>query len=268
MAEIRAISVGDTVEVRSPSAGRWTGEVVSWVSSAGETNRARIRCITPPTGTGHGIQAGQTTVVPLATLLPLTPPDRISIGDSVTYASAVGPWTGEVLEIFTTTALVRPVDPGHAGSDPYELPLADLTRTGDPDGMRDDGCDDVNVTGRVRPMHRHAVSGRAHAHPNGGEPHTHQQLRSPLVSVLPASDDRPRPDAPPDPVEILAQEVATFRRVVDMGYGWIALIGLPDVTEDDRDVARHMLAALVARPWHLVTLVDGDSGATDVMWQP
>jgi hypothetical protein len=68
------ISVGDTVEVRSPSAGRWTGEVVSWVSSTGETNRARIRCITPPAGTGHGIQAGQTTVVPLATLLPLTPP--------------------------------------------------------------------------------------------------------------------------------------------------------------------------------------------------
>lgn len=72
MAEIRAISIGDTVEVRSPSAGPWTGEVVSWVSETGETERARVRCLKPPANVGPStIEAGQTIVVPIATLLPL-----------------------------------------------------------------------------------------------------------------------------------------------------------------------------------------------------
>jgi hypothetical protein len=184
-------------------------------------------------------------------------PSPINVGDTVTYASAVGPWTGEVLEIFTATALVRPVDPGHAGSDPYELPLADLTRTGDPDGMRADGCDDVGVTGRVRPMHRHAVSGRAHAHPNGGEPHTHTELgrwQQEAAAALAALPEKVALDAlvaeavtagPPDPVEIVADRIAARRMADNVGPSY--------TTPGDIEQARDILALLVSGPWHLVT---------------
>jgi hypothetical protein len=58
---------------------------------------------------------------------------------------------------------------------------------------------------------------------------------------------------PPDPVEILAEQVQTYRSM-------LAHNDTRPIDDDDRDTARHMLAALLAGPWHLVTFGTGSDG--------
>jgi hypothetical protein len=164
---------------------------------------------------------------------------EINIGDTVEVRTTGfhGRWRGEVLGLQgDLAARVMCIDPrAHNGMSEglvRSVRLELLSRAGDPDGMRPDGCDDVDVTGRVRPMHRHAVSGRAHAHPNGGEPHTHQT-------------QRPQPDGPPDPVEVVAERIAARRMAENIGPSYI--------TPGDTYMAEQILAALVSGPWHLVT---------------
>lgn len=53
----------------------------------------------------------------------------------------------------------------------------------DPDGMRDDGCDDVSIPGYVRPLHGHATTGDVHAHPGGGLAHTHDRVATQVRAI-------------------------------------------------------------------------------------
>jgi hypothetical protein len=113
--------------------------------------------------------------------------DDLNIGDTV---DVTGPffetWRAEVIDVITENGrpearllcIRPPVDTGvtgiHAGQ-AVVLSVDLLTVAGDPEGMRSsDGCDDEDTTGRVRPYHRHAVTGKAHAHPGGQLAHTHQ----------------------------------------------------------------------------------------------
>jgi hypothetical protein len=216
------------------------------------------------------------------------------------------PWRGEVLEFVVdgadpAMARVLCTDPpdlpgGFAGirrGTSTTVPLAYLTRVGDPEGMREDGCDDVDVTGRARPYHRHAVTGEAHAHPSGGLAHTHQtpeqwQAMSQAatgamgrkvataaelthIGEVAAAAARGFTDAagltepaPPDPVEIVAL-VVRAHKFRDRN---VTRSGAPD--DADRADAREMLAALLAGPWHLVLIHDAGTarGIVDLEWTP
>lgn len=180
----------------------------------------------------------------------------INIGETVEVDAPNygGTWRGEVLGfvsgfVDTPTVRVRCITPPDDAMGPLALRAgvdsivgaSFLTRVGDPEGMRADGCDDVDVTGRVRPYHRHAVTGKAHAHPSGGLAHTHQDPAVAAAMSIAASaggvdaetfdalvaENR---NAPPDPVQVLSDALAITERS-----------------------ARKGLAALVAGPWHLVT---------------
>jgi hypothetical protein len=198
--------------------------------------------------------------------------DHIHLGETVDVTTPYsGTWRGEVIDVDEAnhTANVRclaGVDrPGgmKAGTS-LIVALTGLTRAGDPEGMREDGCDDVDVTGRVRPCHRHAVTGEAHAHPNGDRAHTHRSPAMDLPRGWPVTTTPgPGPiDERPDPVEILAREIATWRYANEGHHR--------TVTSEDRDVAREMLAALVAGPWHLVLINDPGTarGIVDLEWKP
>jgi hypothetical protein len=186
--------------------------------------------------------------------------DSINIGDTV---DVTGPffetWRAEVIDVVgeddrpTEARLLcirPPADTGVTGIQTGQavvLSLDHLAVAGDPDGMRaTDACDDVDVTGRARPYHRHAVTGRAHAHPGGGLAHTHQPLPrrfgtwtgAPLVA-------QEIQVGPPDPVEIVAWIMRDHRTAYNEP-------GPGEVCDDDRTAARRVLAALVAGPWHLV----------------
>lgn len=134
--------------------------------------------------------------------------DRINIGDTVEVRAPIGDhrWRGEVLDFVSAPTLgaarVLCIDAdAHSGMSMGlvgSVAVDRMTRVGDPAGVRADGCDDVDVTGRVRPYHRHAVTGEAHAHPGGGTPHTHQTpeqatngLVRPLVSGEGGADMTP-----------------------------------------------------------------------------
>lgn len=122
--------------------------------------------------------------------------DSINIGDTV-VVRGVGPepWRGEVLAPsgdpnrpdLLQVHVVDPLESDEQVGDIYDVAGGRMSVAGDPDGMRaSDACDDVDVTGRVRPFHRHAVTGRAHAHPGGGLAHTHQtaeQMRDALAGA-------------------------------------------------------------------------------------
>jgi hypothetical protein len=116
--------------------------------------------------------------------------DSISVGDTVIVSAPNfgGPWHGEVLRfieeqhwIGAEVRCLRTTKDAsgkvgiRAGVDAV-LSVEFLTVAGDPEWpwREHDGCDDVGVSGRVRPYHRHAATGRAHAHPGGDQPHTHQ----------------------------------------------------------------------------------------------
>jgi hypothetical protein len=151
----------------------------------------------------------------------VTHPTPINIGDTVTVrGNSPRPWLGEVLAPGSDPSRpdlldVRVVDPHGSGErvgEVFAVAPARMTRWGDPNGMRDsDGCDDVDVTGRVRPYHRHAVTGKAHAHPGGQLAHTHFDQ--------PGFEDAavgPRSDVRSDLVEVFDQmirDVADSRRL-------------------------------------------------------
>ncbi len=110
-------------------------------------------------------------------------PGPTNIGDTV-LVRGVGPepWRGEVLAPsgdptrpdLLQVHVVDPLESGEQIGDIYDVAPGRMSVAGDLDGMRaSDACDDVDVTGRGRPYHRHAVTGRAHAHPGGGLAHTH-----------------------------------------------------------------------------------------------
>ena len=196
------------------------------------------------------------------------PPHRINIGDTVDVTTATGTgfttWRGEVLDFVSAPTLgaarvLCTDDDAHGGMSKglvRSVSVHQMTRAGDPDGMREDGCDDVDVTGRVRPYHRHAATGEAHAHPSGELAHTHQtpeQWRAmseaataAMASKVATSELIHQPDPLVDPVERLAREIATWRYANEGHHR--------TVTAEDRATAREMLGAVVAEPWHLVRL--------------
>lgn len=171
--------------------------------------------------------------------------DLIHIGDTVDVNAPNfgGTWHGEVLSFpqiaASPVAKVRCVTPPDGDTGPLALragidavvSVEFLNRAGDPEGMREDGCDDVDVTGRTRPYHRHAVTGEAHAHPNGDRAHTHTEQPGFEGATI-----GPRQPGPPDPVEILARH-----------FTWTG-----DLGANERSI-RAALTELVAGPWHLVT---------------
>lgn len=117
------INIGDTVEVRTTgSQARWRGEVLGFAGDLA----ARVMCI--DARAHNGMSEGLVRSVRLQ-----GDPRQISVGDVVSYASAVGPWTGTVQAIYTSTALVLPSDPEAAAAGPLELPLADLQMIDDPE---------------------------------------------------------------------------------------------------------------------------------------
>jgi hypothetical protein len=187
--------------------------------------------------------------------------EDINIGDTVeVYVNATGHiWRGEVVDFVGEDAdawvqcIVGDVASGISPHQRTAVPQSSLTRWGDPEGMRADGCDDVDVTGRVRPYHRHAVTGKAHAHPGGGLPHTHQiaATAAGLVQALPPDDHSLR-DALAEPVtvvedggllpyEVRRQRMAHLlvRQAMALDYE-----GIGPMTDEDTDAAT--LAGAVA----------------------
>jgi hypothetical protein len=97
-----------------------------------------------------------------------------------------------------------------------DMPDPPLSIAVDPDGMRDNGCDDVTVIGYVRPLHGHATTGVVHAHPGGDQPHAHQ-----------------------DPAEVIAMSVAA------VAGGVVGKPGPNDFTIELPDAFKRMVSDVV-----------------------
>lgn len=114
------------------------------------------------------------------------------------------------------------------------VPVDGLGRSGDPGWpwREHDGCDDVDVTGRARPYHRHAVTGKAHGHPGGQLAHTHQTPDEVIAQSLATVAGRPEVD---DATDALARALGvSTQRVDDALRAGLAMTAEPG-TADQRE---------------------------------
>jgi hypothetical protein len=197
--------------------------------------------------------------------------DRINIGDTVDVRGSDGAhWFGEVYEQLGDLLAVIVIRPGDT-----TLDVGDRLNVGEDRLIRcgvvgwpwreHDGCDDVDVTGRVRPYHRHAATGEAHAHPSGELAHTHQ-TREEVAAISSGGPFRVPGD---DPQERMAQEIARYRFEHRLAV-------TARVTDDDRGEAHRILHSVLVGHgppvWRLVRTEGAEFPGEDVQiaeeWTP